>query len=273
MTTPEATGLARWVEELVIDPVGAAEYTSLIGGDPAPYRDRGEVHPLSLTVLVLRAIFAVAARPGTSWTMESVVHGKQVFSFRSPVSAGPVAVETTIADAVPYGVCAAIPITCDVIRDGVVLASATALLAVPTYAGPTSTVPPDELPPRRVDRLATLVTTVDAAFVDRYAAVSGDRNPIHLDAAAARRSGLPGPIVHGTAILALAAELGLEVVGAPGRSRLVGVQGRFSSPVPVGSELTIDAWSTARPTEIVLTAGVGGRRVLRDAWLSMEGAP
>ena len=35
----------------------------------------------------------------------------------------------------------------------------------------------------------------------RYAAVSGDDNPLHLDPSAARAAGLPGPPVHGMLIL------------------------------------------------------------------------
>jgi acyl dehydratase len=38
--------------------------------------------------------------------------------------------------------------------------------------------------------------------VARYAAVSGDDNPLHLDPNAARAAGLPGPPVHGMLILA-----------------------------------------------------------------------
>ncbi|HEY1735060.1 MAG TPA: MaoC family dehydratase [Methylovirgula sp.] len=36
----------------------------------------------------------------------------------------------------------------------------------------------------------------------RYAAVSGDDNPIHLDPALAQRAGLPGPPVHGMLLMA-----------------------------------------------------------------------
>ena len=41
----------------------------------------------------------------------------------------------------------------------------------------------------------------------RYADASGDHNPIHVDAAAARAVGLPGPILHGMWTLAQAANL------------------------------------------------------------------
>ena len=41
-----------------------------------------------------------------------------------------------------------------------------------------------------------------------YAEVSGDYNPIHLDDEAAKRSGLPGVIVHGMLVAGLLAERG-----------------------------------------------------------------
>jgi len=44
----------------------------------------------------------------------------------------------------------------------------------------------------------------------RYADASGDHNPIHVDAAAARAVGLPGPILHGMWTLAQAANLVAE---------------------------------------------------------------
>jgi acyl dehydratase len=64
-------------------------------------------------------------------------------------------------------------------------------------------------------------------------------NPIHTDAATAKRAGLPGPILHGTATLALAVSrvVELEAEGAPGRvSR---VAGRFGAMVSVPSEISV----------------------------------
>jgi len=64
-------------------------------------------------------------------------------------------------------------------------------------------------------------------------------NPIHTDAAVARAAGLPGPILHGTATLALA--VGRLVVrdldGVPGRVREV--TARFSGMVPLPARLAL----------------------------------
>jgi acyl dehydratase len=64
-------------------------------------------------------------------------------------------------------------------------------------------------------------------------------NPIHTDAATAKRAGLPGLILHGTATLALAVSrvVELEADGAP--ERVSRVAGRFGAMVIVPSEISV----------------------------------
>jgi acyl dehydratase len=64
-------------------------------------------------------------------------------------------------------------------------------------------------------------------------------NPIHTDRAVARRAGLSGPILHGTATLALAVSrvVELEADGAP--ERVNRVAGRFGAMVDVPSEISV----------------------------------
>lgn len=64
-------------------------------------------------------------------------------------------------------------------------------------------------------------------------------NPIHTDTAAARRAGLPGIILHGTATLALAVSrvVDRECQGDP--TRVVRVAGRFGAMVPMPSKITV----------------------------------
>ncbi len=72
-----------------------------------------------------------------------------------------------------------------------------------------------------------------------YALASGDRNPIHLDAAIARFAGLPGPIVHGafTASAALHRAVRLATDGDATRLRSAAV--RFLAPVLPGERLEV----------------------------------
>lgn len=57
---------------------------------------------------------------------------------------------------------------------------------------------PSSIPP--VTRL------FDQSRVDAYASAARDGNPVHVDAAFARRSGFDGTIVHGMLVLALVSE-------------------------------------------------------------------
>lgn len=82
---------------------------------------------------------------------------------------------------------------------------------------------------------------VPADLALRYSEVSGIRNPIHTDVAAARAAGLPAPVLHGSATLALAlGALGRTV--APER-----LQVRFLAPVVPPDRLEVA--TTADPVD------------------------
>lgn len=71
----------------------------------------------------------------------------------------------------------------------------------------------------------------------RYAAVSGDFNPIHYNEAAATSVGLPGVIAHGMATMALAVNLVADWAGNPADVCEYSV--RFTNPVPVPAQGTV----------------------------------
>jgi acyl dehydratase len=81
-----------------------------------------------------------------------------------------------------------------------------------------------------------------AEALSRYARVSGDDNPIHLDETAAHAAGLSSTIVPGMLIMgrmaALAAELG-------GDARMQTLQVAFVAPLPTGSAVTSECRSSA----------------------------
>lgn len=75
-----------------------------------------------------------------------------------------------------------------------------------------------------------------------YAELSGDFNPLHLDAAFAADTPFGGVIVHGSHTLALVVDW-LERQ-ARGRA-LVAVTARFVAPVPVGTRLVLNLTADA----------------------------
>lgn len=129
-------------------------------------------------------------------------------------------------------------------------------------SGPTN-VAPDRDP----DATVTYATRPDQALVYR---LSGDRNPLHSDPSFAALAGFDRPILHGLCTYgftgrALLAEL---CDGDPASFRHM--EGRFSSPVFPGEDLTISIWRAGDGEAVFRTAGGDGRTVI-DAGLARFG--
>jgi acyl dehydratase len=115
--------------------------------------------------------------------------------------------------------------------------------------------------------LETKVFTVTRADLVRYAAASGDHNPIHQDDDVARSVGLPGVIAHGMYTMALAA----RAVGEwfPG-AEVVSLGCKFTNPVVVPAEggVDVEVAGEAKETDqdglttVVLTVTCDGQKVL-----------
>jgi len=114
--------------------------------------------------------------------------------------------------------------------------------------------------------LETKVFTITRADLGRYAAASGDHNPIHQDEDVARSVGLPGVIAHGMYTMALAA----RAVGEwfPG-AEVVSLGCKFTNPVVVPAEEGVDvevAGEAKEPedglTTVALTVTCAGQKVL-----------
>jgi acyl dehydratase len=81
--------------------------------------------------------------------------------------------------------------------------------------------------------LTTQVFTVTRADLVRYAAASGDQNPIHQDEGVATSVGLPGVIAHGMYTMALAARA--VSTWFPG-AEVASFGCKFTNPVVVPAE-------------------------------------
>jgi NAD(P)-dependent dehydrogenase (short-subunit alcohol dehydrogenase family)/acyl dehydratase/putative sterol carrier protein len=77
----------------------------------------------------------------------------------------------------------------------------------------------------------------------RYAAASGDENPIHLDPATARAAGLPGVIAHGLCTMALAQRDLIDRACGGDPRRLAALSVRWARPVLPGQALTLQVWN------------------------------
>jgi acyl dehydratase len=114
--------------------------------------------------------------------------------------------------------------------------------------------------------LETRTFSVTRADLVRYAAASGDHNPIHQDEDVARSVGLPGVIAHGMYTMALAARAVTEWF--PG-AEVVSLGCKFTHPVVVPAEggVEVEVAGEAKDsddglTTVALTVTCGGQKVL-----------
>ena len=110
----------------------------------------------------------------------------------------------------------------------------------------------------------------DADAPRRYAEASGDRNPIHLDPAAAHAAGLPAPILHGLYTMAQVARCAGRVGGDRELRRLAvdfRALGFPSEEIEISG--VVEAVSGDR-LSLRLVARQGRRRLIRNARADLD---
>ncbi|MFE2285187.1 MaoC/PaaZ C-terminal domain-containing protein [Streptomyces sp. NPDC059443] len=129
------------------------------------------------------------------------------------------------------------------------------------------------------DTLPTRTFGVTRAGLVRYAAASGDHNPIHWSDSQAARVGLPGVIAHGMLSMGLAATALAEWAGEGATVTEYGT--RFTRPVVVpdtadGVEIAVDGVASEvrddGSVRVDLTVRSGTRKVLARtrAWVAYD---
>ncbi|MFW9905495.1 MAG: MaoC/PaaZ C-terminal domain-containing protein [Candidatus Thorarchaeota archaeon] len=76
----------------------------------------------------------------------------------------------------------------------------------------------------------------------RYAAASGDTNPIHIDRDIAIAVGLPDIILHGICTLAFATQAIVDEMADGDPTKVKSIKTRFSKPVFMNDTLTTEGW-------------------------------
>ena len=114
---------------------------------------------------------------------------------------------------------------------------------------------------------ARLTRRLDEEAVRTFAALTGDVNPVHLDAAYAAETPFKRPIVHGMLTASLiSAVLGTQL---PGKGAIyVSQSSQFRAPVYVGDDVTAEVTVTAidtrrRRVTFATRCLVGDKEVLR----------
>jgi acyl dehydratase len=157
-------------------------------------------------------------------------------------------------------------------EDGRVFAElVTGLLALgATGPAPFGSIPP---PPAHGpgDDETVVETQVPTWLPTYYADVSGDRNPIHLDADAARAAGFPGVIAHGMSVMALVCEEVVDRYAAGDASRVRGVGGRFSTPVVPGEPLHVTFRTDPTDGTVRFGCATPAGLAVKQGWVRLAG--
>lgn len=100
-------------------------------------------------------------------------------------------------------------------------------------------------------------TAVGEADIDRFAVLSGDSSPLHIDAGFARRHGFDDRLAHGAYLVALVSRLvGMSL---PGRNALLlKVEMSFAAPVVPGTRIRVTG-TVEQISEAVRSAVIGVR--------------
>ena len=129
----------------------------------------------------------------------------------------------------------------------------------------------------RPGMIFTEEVTLDAALVEKFAQFSGDRNPVHLEAEAAREFGFSRPFAHGAILSAIVSKLiGMKVPG-PGAVWMSQAM-EWARPIFVGEtvkvEAEIEAVSTgAEVLTLKLRASLSGGEAVMQGSAKVKVAP
>jgi acyl dehydratase len=95
-------------------------------------------------------------------------------------------------------------------------------------------------------------------------------NPIHTDVAVATAAGLPEPILHGTATMAMAVSRVVAECFGGDAERVVRIAGRFGAMVVMPSTLTLRVASPRGGSVRFEVLEPGGGRALRDGLIEVR---
>lgn len=202
-----------------------------------------------------------------------VLHVGQEIRFGVPLRAGTVTARAAVVGVHPKSSGTIVLIKGEVAAAGDVLAE---LYVTEFYRGVTADGGGGEpLPAQHPvvddgDPDATVAERIAPDQAERYAEASGDHNAIHLDEQAAQAVGMPGTIVHGLCLLAIASRAALRVGGAEGTARTKRLGVRFSKPVRPGEAIETRVWRLDDGRLAFETVDAAGEAVLRDGYLELS---
>ena len=224
-----------------------------LGADPVDPQQLRFVYEKELQVLPTMAV--VLASPGF-WPMDpalaldwkSILHGEQGLVIHRPLSAsGSLVGKMRIEEIVDKGAGKGALLYArrdvyDKTTDELVasLSETWVCRGDGGFGGPSATArKPHELPSREPDHVCERRTSARAALIYR---LSGDYNPLHVDAAVAASAGFSRPILHGLCTYGIAAYALVRTVCREDARRLRRLDVRFTAPVYPGETIRTEIW-------------------------------
>ena len=253
-------------EAVAVTRAGAVAYAEAVRGKDGPFiaatADGRVAPPMYGVAFSFGALGAPLFDPDLGADMMRLVHGEQDMRFLLPVSPGDVITSTSRIEAIEVktsGELLVVAITAKNQRDETVLEAKSGLFV----RGPRrpdradgdvekATKQHEEAHWAALPSLFTDTVVVAADQSVRYAAASGDHNPIHLDEDVAKMAGLPSIILHGLCTMAFVHDaLVRHFGGEPMVVKRLAV--RFNKPVLMGDTLTIDVRGTGKNLALQVT--------------------
>jgi len=223
------------------------------GSDPGAVGDLKYVYERGLMALPTMAV--VLASPGNWLESEAstadyskVLHGEQCLSVHRPIpAAGTVIGRTRVKELLDKGKDKGAVLFVerqifDKTRGEAIatMTSAAMLRGDGGFGGkPGPQPPPHALPNGPPALQLDIKVAANAGLIYR---LSGDRNPLHADPAAAARGGFKTPILHGLCTYGIAGRAIIKACCEDDPSRLRGLQVRFSAPVFPGETVRTEMW-------------------------------
>lgn len=132
------------------------------------------------------------------------------------------------------------------------------------FGGPaTSSLPDHPAPQRAPDATADMPTLPQSALVYR---LTGDRNPLHADVDAARKTGFDRPILHGLCTFGVAGHAILREACDYDAARIAAIGARFVRPVYPGDTISVDVWRDGNDVRFTGRVATRGDVVLTDGY-------
>jgi len=247
MNLEKVAGASYGPVTLHISAEKVAEFIAATGDEPGRWEAHAPPGYAAALLFVVAPLFLTDPRvePYTG----VLIHVDQTFTWHGPLTVGlPVSVTGRVDQVRERSGRYFVTFTADVVTDGdekVIEAEATFLMGEAIGLPPAAEHPeapvtsrgqndPPLAPslPAPGSRLGPVARSASRLDLIRYAAASGDFNPVHFDHEAARAAGLPGIVVHGLLMTAWAMQMATSLSGTI--DPIASARIRFRNPLLAG---------------------------------------